>query len=175
MSCSILLFLWNTTIGLLSNTLRNSGLICSMCQIFLTIYDMFGSVQLYVNTSGMLFLLLIFSLFCKSSFCSVKSYSNCLHYISIPKDIIGEVNCKICVGSSFSQISFINPFSLTDFIESFSPFLNFWVQALKFYTYFICNYRSLNGFRRVLKNHASSGVDLNVIHINSFHATNLFW
>ena len=125
MSCSILLFLWNTTIGLLSNTLRNSGLICSMCQIFLTIYDMFGSVQLYVNTSGMLFLLLIFSLFCKSSFCSVKSYSNCLHYISIPKDIIGEVNCKICVGSSFSQISFINPFSLTDFIEKFFSFFEF--------------------------------------------------
>ena len=66
-SC-IFLFLLNATVGLLTNTLRNSGLICRMCHFFLTTYDLFGSVLVYVDTSGMFFLLLRFSLFCKSTF-----------------------------------------------------------------------------------------------------------
>ena len=47
-SC-IFLFLSNAIVGLLTNTLRNSGLICRMCQFFLTISDMFGSVLLMLT------------------------------------------------------------------------------------------------------------------------------
>ena len=79
----IFLFLLNPIVGLLTNILRNSGLICRMCQFFLTTSNMFGSVLLYVNTSGMFFLLLFFSLFYKSSFRSIKStFHICLFKLS---------------------------------------------------------------------------------------------
>ena len=83
MRSRIFLFLLNAIVVLLTNTLRNSGLICRMCHFFLTTSDMFGRVQFYVNISGMFFLLLLFSLFCKSSFCSIKlTFSICLFRLS---------------------------------------------------------------------------------------------
>ena len=50
-SC-IFLFLLNAIAGLLINTLRNSGLICRMCQFFLTTFDMFGSVLFNVTLAA---------------------------------------------------------------------------------------------------------------------------
>ena len=81
-SC-MFLFLLNAIVALLTNTLQKSRLICRMCQFFLTTSNMFGSVQLYVNNSGIFFLLLIFSLFCKILFCSIKSTSICLFKLSL--------------------------------------------------------------------------------------------
>ena len=76
MKFCMFLFLLNAIVGLLTNTLWSSGLICRMCQLFLTASDMSGSVPFYVNTSGIFFLLLIFSLFFKSSF--VQLSQTCL-------------------------------------------------------------------------------------------------
>ena len=81
-SC-ISLFLLSVIVGLSTNTLQNSAMPCRTCQFQLTTSDMFGSVLLYVNASGMFFLLLLFSLFCKSSFRSIKStFSICLFKLS---------------------------------------------------------------------------------------------
>ena len=61
-SC-IFLFLLNAIVGLLKSKLRNSRL--WNVPIFSYEFWYYGSVLLYVNTSSMIFLLLIFSLFCK--------------------------------------------------------------------------------------------------------------
>ena len=84
MRSSTFLFILNANVGLLTKTFQKSGLICRMCQIFLKTSDVFGSILLYVKTSGMYFLLLIFSLFCKTAFHSIKStFSICLFKLSL--------------------------------------------------------------------------------------------
>ena len=46
------LFLLNAIVGLLTDTLRNYGLICRMRYFFLMTVDMFEWVLLYINPSG---------------------------------------------------------------------------------------------------------------------------
>ena len=63
----------NTIIGVSLNTQWNSVFNCKIFQFLFTILDMLGSVLLYVIDSGILFLLLFFSLHVNSSFLSILS------------------------------------------------------------------------------------------------------
>ena len=63
----------NAIIGVSLNTRWNSVFICKIFQFLFTILDMLGSVLLYVIDSGILFLLLFFSLHVNSSFLSILS------------------------------------------------------------------------------------------------------
>ena len=82
-SC-IFLFLSNAIVDLLTNTLRNSGLICRMCQFFLTISDMFGSVLLMLTLVVCFSCCYFFHYFDKNFFPSIKpTFSICLFKLSL--------------------------------------------------------------------------------------------
>ena len=75
-SC-IFLFLLNTIVGLLTNTLWNSGITCRMCQYFLRTFDMFGSVfRLFFFACLFVY---FFCLFCQLD--NNTSYINNLHIL----------------------------------------------------------------------------------------------
>ena len=75
----IFLFILNAVIGLLANTLGNSGLICRMCQFFYLTSDRFGSVNLYINSSSIAvcFLAVIFFIILQKL--SLLNWLNLLH------------------------------------------------------------------------------------------------
>ena len=66
------LFLLNDIVGLLTDTLRNYGLICRMRYFFLMTVDMFEWVLLYINTSVVLVVVTFFIIFNFFSFTQVN-------------------------------------------------------------------------------------------------------
>ena len=84
-------FLSNAIVYLLTNTLGKWELICRICQFFMQLLICLKVFCFMLTPSSMFFLLLFFSLICKSSLRSINSvfsiclfklsslYSNCLH------------------------------------------------------------------------------------------------
>ena len=92
----IFLFLLSAIVNLLTNTLRNSGMICRMSIFFPTTSDVFVSVLFYVNTGGMFFFCYFFHYFAKALFVQLSQpspfvYSNYLHCIFFPNVFVSEL------------------------------------------------------------------------------------